>query len=438
MLKNILSVSVLSLLVGVLFVGCSSSNPYVDDAKSSIQEGNYEAALEAAQQSIKNQPQDPLGYYYQAVVYGDMAQEIEDPAERQEMYKKMNASFEKAQELAAKMEDTPSELENLGAVKTTIWSNEHNRAIELATNDSLRNAVENPLQKSAQHLQNATVIMPDSVLSWDVLSEIQAMNENIDGAIEAKQKVMKLKEKPSANDYNRLADFYRFNNSYDQAIDLLQEASSAYPDTVSISEKLADSYMNAGQYEEAVSVVEGLIERDPQNPQYHLALGTQLYQTVLRLNDSLSTNNDKIFELKQKLKEESGNTSQIESQISELQNINKDLQSRIQDYTNRAIEELNTVLEYRPDDASAYNTLGVIYQNRASALFEERNQTVDNKEAARLDKEAQQNLQEAMKYYEKATEIDPDNKQYWQSLYRVYVALGMDEKAKEAEKKAGM
>lgn len=438
MLKNILSVSVLSLLVGILFVGCSSSNPYVDDAKSSIQEGNYDAALQAAQESIKNQPQDPLGYYYQAVVYGDMAQEMDDPAERQEMYKKMNDSFNEAQELASQMEDPPSELENLGAVKTTIWSNEHNRAIELATNDSLRNAVDNPLQKSAQHLQNATTIMPDSVLSWDVLAEIQAMNENIDGAIVAKEQVMQLKETPSANDYNRLADFYRFNNNYSDAIDLLQKGRSAYPDTVSISEKLADSYMNAGQYDEAISTVEDLIERNPQNPQYHLALGTQLYQTVLRLNDSLSTNNDRIFELQQKMKNSSGNTSSMESEISELQSINEDLQSRIEDYTDRAIEELNTVLEYRPNDGSAYNTLGVIYQNRASALFEERNQTVDNQQAAELDKQAQQNLKQAMKYYERATEIDPDNKQYWQSLYRVYVALGMDEKAKEAEEKAGM
>ncbi|MDX1637994.1 MAG: tetratricopeptide repeat protein [Balneolaceae bacterium] len=438
MFKKTLSLSLLTLLVGILVAGCSSSNPYVDEAKSNIREGNYEAALQAAQESIKNQPQDPLGYYYQGVVYGDMAQEEENPADRQEIYKKMNASFEQARELASKMEDPPGELENLGAVKTTIWSNEHNRAIELATNDSLRNVMDNPIELAAQHLQNATIIMPDSVLSWDVLAEIEAMNNDIEGAISAKKKVIELKGQPSVKDYNRLADFYRFEEEYDNAIEILNKARQTYPDSVSISEKLADSYMNAGNYDQAISTVEDLIERDPDNPQYHLALGTQIYQTVLRLNDSLSTNYDKIFELQQKLKNNEGNSSNIKQQISELQSANEPLQDRIDKLTDRAIEELNTVIEYRPKDASAYNTLGVIYQNKASALFEQRNQTTDNQEAARLDKQARENLEQAMGYYEKATEIDPENKQYWQSLYRVYVALGMDEKAKEAEEKAGL
>ncbi|WP_395258085.1 tetratricopeptide repeat protein [Halalkalibaculum sp. DA3122] len=428
----------ITVLIGILLAGCSSTNPYVDDAISQMQDGNLDAALEAAQESIKNQPQDPLGYYYQGVIYGDIAQEEEDPAARQEIYKKMNESFAQAQELAEKMEDPPGELENLGAVKTTIWSNEHNRAIELATSDSLRQTMENPVELAAQHLQNATTIMPDSVLSWDVLSEIQAMNNNISGAIEAKEKVLQLKKTPSATDYNRLADFYRFEENFDQAINILNEAQQAYPDSVFLSEKLADSYMNNGQFNQAISTVENLIERDPDNPQYHLALGTQLYQTVLQLNDSLSTNYDKIFELEQQLKENSGNSSSIKEQISSLQSTNESLQNRINNLTDRAIEELNTVLEYRPDDASAYNTLGVIYQNKASALFEERNQTTDNQKAAELDKQARENLQQAMEYYENATEIDPENTSYWESLYRVYVALGMDEKAKEAEQKAGM
>ncbi|MDR8392151.1 tetratricopeptide repeat protein [Aliifodinibius sp. S!AR15-10] len=438
MFKKLSTLSLLTLLIGILVAGCSSSNPYVDDAKSQMQDGNYQAALEAAQQSIKNQPNDPLGYYYQGVIYGDMAQEEENPAARQETYKKMNESFEQARELASKMEDPPSELENLGAVKTTIWSNEHNRAIELATSDSLRKALDNPIELAAEHLQNATLIMPDSVLSWDVLSEIQIMNNNTKAAIQAKEKVLDLKQQPSAQDYNRLADFYRAENNFKGAINVLSKGREAYPDSVFLSEKLADSYQSDGQYQKAISTVERLIERDPDNPQYHLALGTQLYQTVLELNDSLSTNSDQIFKLNKKLEAGSGNTSSIKQQISELQSANKSLQSQISDLTDRAIEELNTVIEYRPDDASAYNTLGVIYQNKASALFEEREQTMDNQKAAEIDKQAREHLQDARKYYEKATEIDPDNKQYWESLFRVYVALGMDERAKEAQQKAGM
>ncbi|MDX1618236.1 MAG: tetratricopeptide repeat-containing protein, partial [Balneolaceae bacterium] len=130
--------------------------------------------------------------------------------------------------------------------------------------------------------------------------------------------------------------------------------------------------------------------------------------------------------------------NQIKQQVNTLRQRTQQLQKEIGSLTDNAIAELETVLEYRPDDASAYNTLGIIYQNKASALFEERNQTTDNQKAAALDKQAREQLRQAMNYYEKAASIDPDNKEYWQSLYRVYVALGMDEKAKEAEKKAGL
>ncbi|MDX1671665.1 MAG: tetratricopeptide repeat protein, partial [Balneolaceae bacterium] len=114
------------------------------------------------------------------------------------------------------------------------------------------------------------------------------------------------------------------------------------------------------------------------------------------------------------------------------------LQSSISELTNQAEEKLKTVIEYRPNDANAYNTLGIIYQNKAATLFEERNLTEDNKKAKQLDQKARDMLRQAMKYYENATEIDPDNKEYWQALFRVYTTLGMDQKAKEAMKKAGL
>jgi len=438
MFKKIKLLTFLTLIVGV-FVSCSSSNPYVDDAQSKLRSGEYEAALEAAEQSIANMPQDPLGYYYKGVVLGDIAQDTDDPAERRKIYEEMNASFEEARELADQMEDPPGELENLGAVKTAIWSNEHNRAIEFATNDSLKGTVDQPIRMAIDHLVNATTIIPDSTLSWDVLAEVYFMDKNMEGAIKAKSRVIEQKDPAAADDYVRLADFYRVAGQSEGAIEVLTEARDLYPNHVGINEKLADAYMGAGDFQKAISTVEKLIATDPENPQYHLALGTQYYQTVLRMNDSLSTTYDRIFDLQQEMKNSSGSEAQqIKQQISELQGTTKSLQSRIETLTDNAVAELETVLEYRPDDASAYNTLGIIYQNKASALFEERNQTTDNQRAAALDKQARQQLKEAMKYYEKAASIDPDNKEYWQSLYRVYVALGMDEKAKEAEQKAGM
>ena len=439
MFKNIKLLTFLTFIVGVFFVSCSSSNPYIDEAQSNLKSGQYEAALEAAEQSIENMPDDPLGYYYKGVVLGDIAQDTEDPSARRKTYEEMNAAFQQARDLANNMEEPPGEMDNLGAVKTAIWSNEHNRAIEYATKDSLKKTVAEPIKRAIAHLQNATTIIPDSTLSWDVLAEVYFMDKNLEGAVQAKSRVVTQKDPAPADDYIRLADFHRVAGNPEQAIEVLTEARNMYPNHVGVNEKLADAYMNAGNFNMAISTVKELIKEDPDNPQYHLALGTQYYQTVLRMNDSLSTTYDQIFDLQQKLNNASGSqANQIKQQVNTLRQRTQQLQKEIGSLTDNAIAELETVLEYRPDDASAYNTLGIIYQNKASALFEERNQTTDNQKAAALDKQAREQLRQAMNYYEKAASIDPDNKEYWQSLYRVYVALGMDEKAKEAEKKAGL
>ncbi|MDZ7717125.1 MAG: hypothetical protein U5J95_13030 [Balneolaceae bacterium] len=71
----------------------------------------------------------------------------------------------------------------------------------------------------------------------------------------------------------------------------------------------------------------------------------------------------------------------------------------------------------------------------ASNLFDERNRTDDIDEAAKIDEKGKEILRESMKYYETAVEADPDNKEYWRSLFNIYVTLGMDEKADEAMKR---
>src|SRR5690625_714871 len=156
----------LTLLIGLL-VGCGSSNPLADEAQDNIESQNFKEALAAAEKSIQSSPQDPLGYYYKGVALGEMAGAEEDPAARTEIYKEMNAAFTEAKEVASKSEEVPGEVERIDQVKNVLWQSEHNRAVELATDDSVKQTVNEPLQLSLHHLKNATSIQPDSLLSWD-------------------------------------------------------------------------------------------------------------------------------------------------------------------------------------------------------------------------------------------------------------------------------
>lgn len=430
----------LTLLIGIL-VGCGSTNPLADEAQSNIESQNFEEALAAAEKSIEQNPQDPLGYYYKGVALGEMAGAEEDPQARAETYKEMNAAFAEAQEVAETAEDVPGEVERINDVKNVLWQTEHNRAVELATDDSLKQTVNNPLEQSMYHLKNATYIQPDSLLSWDVLSQVAAMNQNFEEAAGAKEKFISMAQDTSleANDYLQLASYHFQLDNQQEVVNSLEKAHDQFPDNQEIVSNLADAYQRVGEPEKAISTVEKLVEQEPENPQYHLVLGTQVYQQALTITDSLSANSNEIINLRQELNNSSDSEKQnIQQQIKNLEQENQQLQSRIDKLTDRAEEELNTVLEYRPNDDAAYNTLGIIYQNKAKALFDQRNQTTDNQEAAELDKQGQEFLKESMRNYERAAQIDPNNQDYWKSLFSIYTALGMDEKAQEAMEKAGM
>jgi len=437
MFKKFIPHLVIILMIGFV-AGCGSSNPLVDEAQSNIQNQNFEAALSAAEESIQTQPDDPLGYYYKAVALGEIASTKEAGA-RKSYYEQMNEAFQQAREVATRAEEVPSEIENIDAVRNAVWQTEHNTAISYASDDSVKNTVSNPLDVSIAHLDNATMVQPDSVLSWDVKAQVHYMNDDAQGAAAAMEEVMKLKDEPAPEDYARMAGYYSLSDRPEEAIEILEEGQNLYPGNQDITTRLADAYTNAGETQKAISTIETLIETDPENPQFHLVLGTQIYKTVLQINDSLKTKSDRIFELQQKARQAQGSEAEnLNQQISQTENEAEDMQNRIDQLTERAEEELLTVLEYRPNDASAYNTLGIIYQNKASAFFDKRNRTEDNELAAKIDEQAKDALRQSMEYYENAAEIDPDNTDYWQNLFSIYTALGMDQKAEEAMEKAGM
>lgn len=430
----------LALLITIM-IGCSTTNPLVDEAQSHLESQDFEEALASAEQSIEEHPGDPMGYYYKAVALSEIAGEHQNPEERAKYYNEMNDAFSTAKSIADTTEDVPDEIDRIDAVKNVLWQTEHNQAIEYIQNDSLKNTVDEPMRYSLNHLKNATTIQPDSALSWNVLGQVAAMNKEFEEAVDAKEKYISMAHDTTLtpDDYIQLASYHYNLDNQQEVLEVFKQAQKQFPENEDIVSNLADAYNRVGQSDKAIATVEQLVEQNPENPQYHLVLGTQIYQKALRVGDTLSTNSEKILSLQQEFNEASPDEKEkIKEQIEQLSEENKELQSQIDELTNRAEESLQTTLEYRPNDVDAYNTLGIIYQNKAKAIFDQRNRTTDNEKAAELHEEGQDLLRESMKYYEKATELDPNNSEYWKRLFEIYTTLGMDKKAQEAMQKAGL
>lgn len=428
-------------LLAAILIGCGTSNPLADEAQDNLKNQDFEGAVASAEKSIEQYPGDPIGYYYKAVALGEIAGSKEDPTERVDYYKQMNDAFEMAQSVADTSENVPGEIENISGVKVALWQNEFQRGVNLATDDSVKSTVENPMELSLNHLRNATSLQPDSASSWNVLAQIAAQNKEFEEAVSAKEKYMGMipESKIDTVDYLHLGNYHFNLENNEKVVETFEAGQERYPESERIVSALADAYGRAGNQDKAISTLEQLVEQDPENPQYRLVMGTKIYQQAMTINDTLATNSQEILDLQNKFNQaDQSEKEEIKAEIESLSETNEQLLQRVEKLTKRAEEEIKTALEYRPDDPAAYETLGVIYQNRAKAYFDRRNRTSDNEDAQKFDEKGQENIRQARDYFEEAVEIEPDNENYWQSLFQIYTFLGEDEKAQEAMEKAGI
>ena len=410
-----------------VFASCTG-DPLVKPIKEGIDAQDYEAAIVAADSALLTNPSNAMALYYRGYAMNMKAGATDDITAREALYTEMRSNLVDARAAFATMEKAPAEAEQLTNIILNAWGREHNKAIEYALDDSVMATVENPLDYSIQHLVNATTANPDSTLSYDVLAQVYYMNSDYEGAAEAMAKVIELKNPGEASEYDRLASYNFLMGKPEVAVSALEKGLALYPDSTSLIQKMADGLFQTGDTDRALELVEGLVKNDPTNAQYRLVIGTQIYQRVMTLSDSVSTNSDLIYDLR----------DEDEARVEELNAINEELRGQIDLLTARAEEALIAAADIEPENPMIFNTLGVVYQNKAAALFDQRNNTIDNDEAMRLDELAKAEASLAMENYERAAELDPDNTNYWESLFRIYTSLGMLEEAEAAMEKAGM
>jgi tetratricopeptide (TPR) repeat protein len=428
----------ITVLIGLLW-GCAPSDPLVDNARQSVQRGNFEAAIQSADEAIALDSSNTLAYYYRGVAYGALAEDIMPPSNRVSYYENMKESFSNANHWGSRAEEKPGELVNIPNVVNASWAMEHNSGAEILMSDSLQATMADPIGDAIAHFNNAIIIQPDSAITYIVLSSTHFREGDLDKATEVFEIGFPKIQEPLVDDYDYLINLYLIAQRFDDVRELSTEARETYPDEPVFVQYLADSYLQTGQIDEAISLVRELIAQDPDNPQYYLVLGTQIYQSATAMSNELSALYDRILRMEDQARNLRGaEREEVNRNILALRNEASEKEAEVERLTQIAITEINEVVRLRPDDDGAYNILGIIYQNRAAGFFEKRNAELDNTLAMQYDDKAKENLRMAMVNYEKAVEFAPDETEYWQALFQVYTTLGMQEKALEAMEKAGM
>ncbi len=434
---NIRPIAVL-LLMAALIWGCETTDPLIRDAQDALQTFDYERAIMAAEQAIEEDSSNALAYYYKGAALGSLAEDIQPPSDRLAYYEEMRNSLSEARYWGEQMESRPDELGNINDIINSVWANEHNAGAMILTDDSTRQATPNPEETARDHFINATTVQPDSSISYIVLSSIQYQLGNIPDAIENYEHAMSLTDQPLVEDYEFLISLYFVEQRYEDAEQWATEAMEAYPEEESFVQFLADIYMERDEGDQAIALLQEMIERNPNNEAYFFALGTQLFRSAQNYLDEAGSIYQRAWSMEEQAEhlteeERADLLAEVESMMEEAE----ELEARGNELADEAVERLEGYLDLVPDDDSAYNILGIIYQNRAAALFDKRNQTLDNELAMEYDEQARENLQISREHYERATELNPEETEYWEALFQVYTTLGMDEEADMAAERAG-
>lgn len=426
-----------------LVSSCAVTDPNIESARLALVQGNYEEVIASAEAAIESDSTNGNGYYYLGVAHVSMADE-KPPEERLENYEEARGYFDKAEQLYEEHSITDNEAENLPEVILETWGYEHNQGIE-PLNDDIISSPEDSLELARHHFRNATTINPDSVQSFNLLAEVNFALGDLETAEEITRRIIYDMEKADLFNYYRLSNFLMEDDRNEEAIEVLKEAREEYPDEIEVIQELANVYLAMDETDEALEVVNELIERDPENPQYRLVYGTQIYQMVQDLDEQIRNLHDEIYdmsrEIRQRAQEPDAEEEEITQMADEIDEKQEEADKLIEQsfrLSEEAEEELQNALEMDPDNPDIHSTLGIVYQNRAAVYQGMRNMADDLETAEKYDEQARELLEEALPYYKKAAELEEDNPEHWRSLFRVYTNLGMEEEAQEAREKANL
>jgi predicted Zn-dependent protease len=432
------------LTTAVLVLVSCGGDPNIESAKLNLSRRDYGKALESADAAIAMTPTSPLAHYYRGYILLEQGKRETIP-NRATFYQQADSAFTTSENLYLSQPEQGSEYQLIEVHRTNTWVEEYNASIAVLNANPDEDLTDVQYDQSIAHLNNAYAIQPDSLNTLEILGEVYLMKGDNDAALATFQRAINSEGEQTAYRYQRIGQLHIQNKSFEEAETILKTGIELFPASVELVQELADLYIQSNKSSQAIEVLGELVDRDPENAQYRLVYGIQIYSITQTHADELRNTYTSIEDLNRTIREEerkSRPNRELLAQYREtLSGFTADAvaaETQIEDLTTRAEEQLKRSIELNDTNSFAYNALGTIYYNRGLAQFDKRNATSDNAAATAFDQQGRAFLEQSLPYNERAAELDGDNTDYWMFLFRVYTMLGMTEKALEAQQKAGL
>lgn len=385
-----------------IFIGIAFGIFFITSCTSTgfLNESDREASLEEIQAQIEKDPDNSDLKIEKLDILFDLARNNPSPLLRKPYYRNM---YDTAMEISYQSGSHSAEIDQK---LNQAWSFEQGQGVTLLQKDETEN-FEQHLNTIIAHFDNAITVQPDSLVTYTLKATTLYEGGQIEDAIQTLEMAISTGEQTDPQIQEKLAYLHLEVGNLDRSIDLYKELALENFSDFNIQNGLVNAYVLNEQHEEAVEVLRELTETYPNRPEYQEALATELFFIFEKdAADFIA---------------ESG-TSQAD--IADSENL-LNLLREIDDIFSDLQEELPTAEEGAERMASFYTKAA----NTSSDLANVTNGDIqENFNQIEIDF-----YNQALPLWQKLAELQPENIEYRENLYQIYLELDMEDEAQSIE-----
>ncbi|MCW9705890.1 tetratricopeptide repeat protein [Fodinibius salsisoli] len=407
MIYSYTRIASLALAFGFFF-GCSviknSSNTSSGPIAGDLTKQQLAKRLDAIQNELGDTPNNPKLYYEKGLLLTKWTQKKQQPSQRTPLYREADKALFTADSLidhspTAKI-DSSIQTDQLRRV---AWTNEHNQGIKVSQNARSKN----DFLRSATHFSNAAAIMPDSVTSYQKAGEAFYNADSLPEAIQILENARRHIDPLPVELLESLGYLYLETDNADQAVPVFEKARTLDQRNFNIMHGLSNAYIRSGRHQKAITLLQLLTERQPNNTTYQLALGAQLYEAG---NDQLKL---------------------LVNNLNDQQKFEEQFFTVANSFMDRAEEQYNAIVGEKSSNKEIITTVAQFHQNRA-AQYQKLLPYLPSSKKKNIASIIERSISASIPLLQQLAKQNPSD-QVWQSLYQAYNYLGMQEEAQKAK-----
>tara|TARA_R100001143_G_scaffold63605_1_gene73817 strand:+ start:38844 stop:40067 length:1224 start_codon:yes stop_codon:yes gene_type:complete len=391
------------LAFGIFFaVSCSLFETTEAPAeRSQLQQLNDQ--INQINQDLEEDPDNQILKIQKATLLSEYASQQSNPSDRYPIYQNLY-SLSEAEETTDN-----SNISEITDLLVKAWSAEQSSGIRLL--QLSRNSGSNQhFYEILAHFDNAIVLQPDSLVTYNLMSTTFYENGSINNAIETLENGINRTQEPNPELLERLAYLYLETGNTEESIVIYENLVSKNENDNRLLHGLINAYMISQRHSDAITQLEILADKFPARYYYKEELAAQLY--FLFVSKAEELNND--FET----------TETQDEKIEELLEILTDAHT--------IYESLSTTI---PANEESLFRMGSFYISSVNNLTSIQSSFTLSTEIESMIQQIIQNYSDnSIELFEKLTEMNPDNMEHVYTLHNLYIEAGMNEKADSIER----